>query len=117
MRKTESVFLRTIKGRIYLVHRSRDADGRRHDQATPLSSIEHKTLQTALQIKEQIQSEIVEVPCMNPRCKNKVRMTRRQLEEFLVSAKKRYDMVILPFCSPECRDEALARHGGKTNDP
>lgn len=117
MRKTESVFIRRIKGKMYLVKRTRDADGRRRDQATPLSSIEHKTLRAALQVKEQIQNEIVEVPCMNPRCKNKVRMTRRQLEEFLVSAKKRYDMVILPFCSPECRDEALARHGGKTNDP
>ena len=112
----ESVFLRTIKGRTYLVHRFRDSDGHRHDQAIPLSSIEHKTLQTALQIKEQIQSEIVLVPCMNPRCRNKVRMTRRQLEEFLVSAKKRYDLVILPFCSRECRDEALACHGGQIDD-
>lgn len=101
---------------MYLVKRTRDPDGRRRDQATPLSSIEHQTLQTALQVKEQIQHEIVEVPCMNPRCHNKVRMTRRQLEEFLVSAKKRYDLVILPFCSQECRDEALARHGGKNND-
>lgn len=102
---------------MYLVKRTRDPDGRRRDQATPLSSIERTTLQTALQVKEQLQHEIVEVPCMNPRCHNTVRMTRRQLEEFLVSAKKRYDLVILPFCSRECRDEALARHGGKTDDP
>ena len=102
---------------MYLVKRTRDPDGRRRDQATPLSSIEHRTLQTALQVKEQLQHEIVEVPCMNQRCHTTVRMTRRQLEEFLVSAKKRYDLVILPFCSRECRDEALARHGGKTDGP
>lgn len=101
---------------MYLVRRFTDLDGRRRDQATPLSSIEHKTLQTALQIKDQLQHEIVEVPCMNPRCHNTVRMTRRQLEEFLVSAKKRYDLMILPFCSRECRDAALARHGGNIDD-
>lgn len=53
---------------------------------------------------------------MNPQCTNTVRMTRRQLEEFLVSAKKRYDLMILPFCSRECRDAALARHGGNIDD-
>lgn len=113
----ETVFLRTIKGKPYLVRRSRDQNGRRRDQATPLSSIERQTLVTALRIKEQLETEIVEVPCMNPQCHNKVRMTRRQLEEFLVSAKKRYNLMILPFCSRECRDAALVRHGGKIDDP
>ncbi len=101
---------------MYLVRRSRDADGRRRDQATPLSSIDRNTLQTALKVKERLLDEIVETPCMNPQCTNTVRMTRRQLEEFLVSAKKRYDLMILPFCSRECRDAALARHGGNIDD-
>lgn len=113
---TESIFLRTIKGKPYLVYRTKDKDGRRHDKATPLSAVEQKTLEDALRVKDQLAEEIVEIPCMNPRCPNTVKMTRRQLEEFLISSKKRYDIMILPFCSTECREKMLnemqEKHGG-----
>jgi hypothetical protein len=113
----ERLFLRAIKGKPYLVHRYTDSAGRRHDQTIPISDIERETLVDALRIKEQLASEIVEFPCMNPHCHNTVRMTKRQMEEFFVSSKKRYDMVIYPFCSTECRDAMLKRHADlKTDD-
>jgi len=94
-----------------------DAHGQRRDRATPISSVDRETLEAALRVKDQLTSEIVEFPCMNPHCHNTVRMTKRQMEEFFVSSKKRYDMVIYPFCSTECRDAMLKRHADlKTDD-
>lgn len=106
----ETMFLRTLKGKPYLIHRFTDDDGRRHDRAVPLEDIERETLAETLAIKDRLAEETVEFPCMNPECHNTVRMTRRQVEEFFVSSKKRYNMVIFPFCSTECRDAMLKKH-------
>jgi hypothetical protein len=98
-------------GKPYLVRRA-TVGGKRQEQWLPLDKIDRETLETALQVKGEVGNEIVDVPCMNPRCKNTVSMTKTQLEEFFISSKKRYDMVIFPFCTTECRDKMLIQHGG-----
>jgi len=98
-------------GKPYLVRRVTVA-GKRKEQWIPLDKVDHEALEAALKIKSEIQDEIVWVPCTNPRCSGKVPMTKKQLEEFYISSKKRYNIVIFPFCKPECRDVVLAEHGG-----
>lgn len=112
MRATqETGFLRVKHGKPYLVTRTKFGKTRK-EQWTPLEGIDRKVLEAALQVKHEVQDHIVDYPCSNPRCKNVVKMTKKQLEEFFVSSKKRYDMMIFPFCSTTCRDEMLAQHGG-----
>jgi len=98
-------------GKPYLVRRFYVGKKRR-EQWIPLDNIDQDTLQAALQVKQETLNEVVAVPCMNPKCKHTVPMTKKQLEEFFISSKKRYDMMILPFCGKECRDLMLAQHGG-----
>lgn len=98
-------------GKPYLVRRV-SVGGKRKEQWIPLDQLDQDQLEKALQIKKEVQNQIVMVPCTNPRCKNLIPMTKKQLEEFFISSKKRYDLVIFPFCRSECRDEMLALHGG-----
>jgi hypothetical protein len=98
-------------GKPYLVRRTK-VGKRREEQWIPLDEIDRKTLETALQVKAEVEDEIIDVPCTNPHCKNTVRMTKKQYGEFFVSSTKRYNIVIFPFCKPECRDAMLAQHGG-----
>ncbi len=98
-------------GKPYMVRRVRVGKTRK-EQWIPLDQIDRETLETALQIKDEVKAQTVMVPCTNPRCTNLIPMTKKQLEEFFISSKKRYDMVIFPFCTTTCRDEVLAQHGG-----
>jgi len=98
-------------GKPYLVRRIK-VGNQRKEQWTPLDEIDRDTLETALKIKDEMKDHIVMVPCTNPNCKELIPMTKRQLEEFFISSKKRYDMIIFPFHNTKCRDEMLALHGG-----
>lgn len=98
-------------GKPYLVRRV-SVGGKRKEQWIPLDKIDRETLEAALQVKKEVADQIVMVPCTNPQCKNTIPMTKKQLEEFFISSKKRYDMIIFPFCCTACRDEMLALHGG-----
>ncbi|WP_292420670.1 hypothetical protein [Methanoregula sp.] len=88
----------------------------RKEQWIPLDEIDRETLATALKIKDEVKEQTVQVPCTNPKCKKTIPMTKKQLEEFFISSKKRYDMIIFPFCSTACRAEMLAQHGGGPTD-
>jgi len=107
----ERTFLREKNGKYYLVRRS-VVGGKRQEHWAPLAGIDREILEAALQVKNDVQRETVEVPCMNPQCRNKILMTKKQLEEFFISSKKRYNLMVFPFCSTKCRDEVLAQHGG-----
>lgn len=109
----EKSFLRKDpkSGKWYLVARS-VSGGKRSEKWTPLEGIDREVLERALRVKDDVSQATVEYPCTNPRCKNKVLMTRKQAEEMFISSKKRYDLMVFPFCSTKCRDEVLAQHGG-----
>ena len=98
-------------GKPYLVRRVRVGKDRK-EQWIPLDQIDRETLVEALKIKDEVKAQTVMVPCTNPNCKELIPMTKGQLEEFFISSKKRYDMIIFPFHSTKCRDEMLALHGG-----
>lgn len=108
----EKAYIRCNRhGKPYLVRRV-SAGGRRKEQWIPLDRTDREILESTLRIKEIVRDQIVLIPCMNPRCNNMVPMTKKQLEEFFISSKKRYDLIVFPFCKPECRNEVLAQHGG-----
>jgi hypothetical protein len=111
----EKLFLREIKGRTYLIHRDYEGS-RQRDRAIPLDEIDRDTLESALKIKDMLAEQTVDFPCMNPACKNTIPMTRDQIEEFFVSSKKRYNMVIFPVCCDACRDAVLKKHGDGVGD-
>lgn len=112
MRATQgNSFLRQKNGVWYLVRRSRSG-GKRSETWTKLADLDREILEAALRVKDDITQVTVEYPCTNPRCKNKVKMTKMQAEEMFISSKKRYDLMVFPFCCTKCRDEALAEHGG-----
>lgn len=98
-------------GKPYLVRRV-SVGGKRKEQWIPLDQLDQDQLEKALQIKKEVHDQIVQVPCTNPHCSNTIAMTKKQLEEFFISSKKRYDLIIFPYCSTKCRDEMLAQHGG-----
>jgi len=100
-------------GKPYLVRRI-TVGGKRKEQWIPLDNIDRDTLERSLEIKDKLKDQTVMVPCTNPNCRGHIPMTKSQLEEFFISSKKRYDMIIFPFCSTACRDEMLAQHGGAT---
>ena len=108
----DRLFLRTVKGHTYLIHRTYVGNKRR-DQSIPLDAVEREILQAALLIKGKLEDQKIDVPCFNPNCKNTIPMTKKQLAEFFISSKKRYNMTIFPCCSPDCRNEMLAQHGGR----
>jgi len=113
VRSKETRFIRSIKGRLYLIHRYYEGMKRR-ERAIPISSLSSRdrvTLETALKIKVDLANQVVDFPCMNPACTGTVKMTKTQLDDFFVSYKKKYDMVVLPFCCRECRDKVLQHHG------
>ncbi|PKG32186.1 hypothetical protein [Methanoregula sp.] len=101
-------------GKLYLVRRI-SVGGKRKEQWIPLDPLDCDQFAKAMQIKKEVHDQIVQVPCTNPRCSNTIPMTKKQLEEFFISSKKRYDLVIFPYCSIACRDEMLAQHGGPIN--
>ena len=111
MNSKDRLFLRVIKNRTYLIHRTYIGN-RPCDHSIHLDSIERDTLQAALRIKDELADQRIEVPCTNPLCKKTIPMTKKQLVEFFISSKKRYNMMVFPFCSTECRDDTLAQHGG-----
>ncbi len=101
-------------GKPYLVRRV-TVGGKRKEQWIPLDELDRDVLEKALQIKKEVHDQIVQVPCTNPHCQNMIQMTKKQLEEFFISSKKRYDLMVFPFCCMACRDEVLAQHGGPIN--
>jgi hypothetical protein len=109
---SDNVFLREKNGNLYYVVRSGKGNGRKESWYR-IKDSEKDLIEQILKGKKQILDEIVEFPCMNPDCRNKIKMTRVQLEEFFISYKKKYDMVVFPCCSKECRDKLLEKHGGK----
>lgn len=111
----DRLFLRTLKGRTYLIHRTH-VGNRPHDQSIPLDTIERDMLWEALRIKDLLKEQTIEVPCMNPHCTKTIPMTKKQLTEFFLSSKKRYNLMIFPFCSTTCRDATLASHGDNVDD-
>lgn len=115
MNSKESLFLRKIKGRTYLIHRDYVGSQQR-DRSIPLDEVDIGTLEDALKIKEALLKQTVQFPCMNPDCKNTVPVTKEQIEEFFVSSKKRYNIVIFPTCSDACRDVILKKHGGEVGE-
>jgi len=104
-------YIRNHRGKSYLVTRMHQGKTRK-EIWTPLIGIDQKILEAALEAKESVENEIVEYPCTNPRCRNTVKTTRKQVEEFYLSSKKRYNIVIFPFCSTECRNQILADQEG-----
>lgn len=103
------LFLRTLNGHAYLVHRYKDG-GKRRDHLIPLDEVGVETLEKALQIKKEVQDPVVQYPCSNPKCKNMVPMTKKQIEKVFVSSMERYDLSTFPFCSTTCRDQTIALH-------
>lgn len=105
----ETAFLRIRRGKAYLVHRFY-SNGLRREKWVSLDEADRETLNRALQIKEDLNVQTVDFPCMNPRCNNTIKMTKHQLEDFFISSRKKYNLMILPFCSRECRDTMLEKH-------
>lgn len=111
----QNIFLREKNGRLYLV--SRTGNGKKRKETwTPLPNTDRSLIEKTLQSKEALKEEIIQFPCMNPECNNTIPMTKSQLEDFFVSSKKKYDMIIMPFCSKECRDKMLEKHGGRIHE-
>jgi len=111
----DTVFLRVKHEKPYLVTRYWVGDQRK-EQWTPLADIDQKVLEAALHVKDTTAEQIVQVPCTNPDCKNTVPMSRTQLEEFFISSKKRYNMMVFPFCCDACRNAVLKKHGDGVGD-
>lgn len=110
----EKSFLRVKNGKQYIVVRYKV--GRKNKEVwTPLSDIDKEVLEAALTARKHLAEKTVDFPCMNPDCKNTIPMTKEQIEEFFISSKKRYNMVIFPFCCDACRDAVLKKHGGEDN--
>jgi hypothetical protein len=109
--ESEQCFLRIARGKQYLVTRHK-ISGKPKEFWTPLSDIDCEVLEAALTSRKAIAEKVVDFPCFNPKCKNTIKMTKTHMEEFFISSKKRYNMVIFPFCCTKCRDAVLAQHGG-----
>jgi hypothetical protein len=111
----EKCFLRTKHGKQYIVTRYK-VGHKNKELWTPLSDFDREVLEAALTARKNLAEKAVPFPCMNPACKNTIPMTKEQIEEFFVSSKKRYNMVIFPFCSDACRDAVLKKHGGEVGE-
>lgn len=101
-----TVFIREKNGRYYLVNRYYEGS-KRKEKWTPLYGEDLNNLLKALKIKEAIARQTVEVPCMNPHCSNKIKMTPQQKQDLLISFKKKYDKLVLVCCSKECQQKVL----------
>jgi|GEM_PF-2440942 hypothetical protein len=102
MTKSVENYLRQKHGKWYLVKRYREGEKRR-EKWTRLDEASLKNLLAAVNVKMQLSQEVVEVPCMNPFCSNKVLMTPQQKQDLLISFKKKYDKLVLICCSKECQ--------------
>jgi hypothetical protein len=102
-----SVFIREKSGKYYLVNRYYEGS-KRKERWTPLDGEDLSNLLKALKIKEVIARQTVEVPCMNPFCSNKLKMTPQQKQDLLISFKKKYDKLVLVCCSKECQHKVLS---------
>jgi len=67
------VFIREKNEKYYLVNRYKEG-GKWREKWEPLEGKNLDNLLKALKIKEEIQRQTVEVPCMNPYCSNKILM-------------------------------------------
>ncbi|MBN2734729.1 MAG: hypothetical protein JXQ82_07735 [Methanomicrobiaceae archaeon] len=111
----QNSFLREKHGQLYLVTRT-GRGSKRKEKWLPLPETDRDLIEKTLLSKEALKEEIIQFPCMNPECRNTIPMTKSQLEDFFVSSKKKYDMIIMPFCSKECRDKMLEKHGGSIDE-
>lgn len=100
------VFIREKNGKYYIVNRYYEGPKRR-EKWIPLDSLNQEVLKKALEIKEEIAKQIVEVPCMNPYCSNTIKITPQQKQDLLISFKKKYDKLVLVCCSKECQQKVL----------
>jgi hypothetical protein len=98
------MFLRKRHGRWYLVKRFKK-ENRWREKWQRLNEASLKNLLAAVNVKKQLESQIVEVPCMNPFCSNTIKMTPQQKQDLLISFKKKYDKAVLVCCSKECQDK------------
>jgi hypothetical protein len=101
-----TVFIREKNGKYYLVTRYYEGS-RRREKWEALKDIDLENLYKALKIKEEIEKQTVEVPCMNPYCSNTILMTPQQKQDLLISFKKKYDKLVLVCCSKECQQKVL----------
>ena len=106
----QNTYLRERHGKLYAVSVSGSGRKDRKERWTPVSTADTDLIKRVLSGKEQLQSDIIRFPCMAG-CGNTIPMTRDQLNDFFVSYKKKYDIVIMPFCCAECRDKMLEKYG------
>lgn len=111
----EKCFLRVKHGKQYIVVRYK-VGCKNKELWTPLGDFDKEVLEAALTARKNLAGRAVDFPCMNPDCENVIPMTKEQIEEFFISSKKRYNMVIFPFCCDECREAVLKKHGGEVGE-
>lgn len=63
---------------------------------------------TEAEVTAAIEETSTEIPCFNPDCSRRIKTTPSQKRDFLISFKLKYDKVVLPTCSKECREKLLA---------
>ena len=112
---SNNVFLREKNGNLYIVTRT-GRGGHRKESWRRVEGAEKEVLEKILAGKQDLQEEIVEFPCMNPECTNTIKMSKSQLDDFFISYKKKYDMIVFPCCSKECQEKMLEKHGGRLQD-
>jgi hypothetical protein len=73
--------------------------------------VDSSVLEDVLKIKIELNDkEIVEYPCTNPCCSNKVPMTKKELRAIFLTLKNEYDIGTLPYCSDRCKQKIIAVH-------
>lgn len=71
---------------------------------TAFEEADEATIEAALEIKQQLREQAVDVSCSNPSCSNTIPITAKQKRDFLVSYRKLYGKTVFPCCCNECRD-------------
>jgi len=97
-----SVFIRQKNNKHYLVVRTKASE-----KWIPLRGEDLDNLRKALEIKQILAEQTVEITCVNPECSNRIITTKQQKQDFLISFKKKYDKLVLPCCSKECQEKVL----------
>jgi len=103
------MFVREIKGNLYLIVRRWDPEARRRTETSaPIEPKDATRVVAYLKRRRKLEALSTEIPCFNPDCNRHIRTTPSQKRDFLISFKLKYDKAVLPCCSKECREKLLA---------
>lgn len=75
------------------------------------NEVEIEVMNKLIDVRKQLQEEVIHVTCSHPECRNTIPMHPRQRSDMVSGMVKRYDKRVFAFCSEKCRDDFYRRYG------